>query len=67
MKLSDFRPLLQHAAHLLARSVAWVAIGIVALALLGMLVGCGGGHADDPEQRKDEPSPNCAMRPETCK
>jgi hypothetical protein len=67
MKLRDFAPLLQNAARLLARSFALVAIGIVFLALLGTLVGCGGGHADDPEQRKNEPSPNCAMRPESCK
>lgn len=32
-----------------------------------MLTACGGGQADDPEQRKDEPSPNCAMRPGVCK
>lgn len=40
---------------------------IVCLLLTLMLSACGGGQADDPEQRKNEPSPNCAMRPETCK
>lgn len=43
-----------------------IVVGIlICIALLG-LAGCGGGRADDPEQRKDDPSPNCAMRPELC-
>lgn len=67
MKLRDLSPLLQHGLQLFARSLAMVGILIGLLALLGALVGCGGGHADDPEQRKDDPSPNCAMRPEVCK
>lgn len=29
------------------------------------LAGCGGGHQDD--DRKADPTPNCAMRPEACK
>lgn len=67
MKLRELTPLLQHALQLFARSLATVGILLGALALLGALVGCGGGHADDPEQRKDDPSPNCAMHPESCK
>jgi len=30
-----------------------------------MLAGCGGG--DPPDDRKADPSPNCAMRPDSCK
>lgn len=67
MKLRDLTPMLQHGLQLFAKSLAVVAIGVLALALLGSLVGCGGGQADDPEQRKNEPSPDCAMRPEACK
>lgn len=43
-----------------------LAICIACLLAALMLTACGGGQADDPEQRKDAPSPNCAMRPEVC-
>lgn len=47
----------------------WLA-GALTACLIGLLVlslsGCGGG-GNDPEQRKCDPTPNCAMRPETCK
>lgn len=44
-----------------------LAICIACLLAALMLTACGGGQADDAEQRKDDPSPNCAMHPETCK
>lgn len=39
---------------------------LICIALLG-LAGCGGGRDADAEQRKSDPTPNCAMRPEQCK
>ena len=44
-----------------------LAIGLAICMTLLALAGCGGGQASDPEQRKDDPTPNCAMHPEGCK
>lgn len=46
----------------------WRAISaaLVVMGLAALLTGCvGGGDLED--DRKQDPSPNCAMRPETCK
>ena len=38
------------------------------IALLALvLAACGGGRDDDAEQRKNDPSPDCAMHPQSCK
>lgn len=37
----------------------------IALAIATLLAACGGGDVAD--DRKTDPSPNCAMRPETCR
>lgn len=56
------------------RQVAWsqneisfwrvVTLLMIACGALALLTGCGGGDSHD--ERKQDPSPNCAMRPETC-
>lgn len=38
---------------------------IAALVIAALLTACGGGDPE-PDQRKSDPSPNCAMRPESC-
>ena len=64
MKILDRDTLPAALRPLSNRSLAvCIAATLVALAMTG----CGGGRADDPEQRKDDPSPNCAMHPELCK
>ena len=44
--------------------------GALTACLIGLLVlslsGCGGGGGE-PDQRKSDPTPNCAMRPGECK
>ncbi len=44
----------------------WRSAALV-LAISGtvLLVGCGGG--DERDHHKSDPSPNCAMRPESCR
>lgn len=64
MKLFDLDSLPDPLRPLSKRTLV---IGIACLLAALMLTACGGGQADDPEQRKDDPSPNCAMRPEVCK
>lgn len=64
MKLFDLDSLPDPLRPLSTRTLI-VCIACLLAAL--MLTACGGGQADDPEQRKDDPSPNCAMRPEVCK
>ena len=44
-----------------------LAVGLAICLPLLALAGCGGGDSCDPEQHKNEPSPNCAMHPESCK
>lgn len=64
MKLFDRDSLPSPLRPLRARTLVFC---IACLLAALMLSACGGGHTGDPEQRKDDPSPNCAMRPETCK
>lgn len=64
MKLLDRESLPAALRPLPARTLLFC---IACLFLALSLTACGGGRADDPEQRKDGPSPNCAMRPEACR
>lgn len=63
MKLLD-RNSLPSALRPLSNRTLVVCIACLLAALA--LAGCGGGDPE-PDGRKDEPSPNCAMRPESCK
>lgn len=57
------------------RSVTWssteikvwrsITLLMVAFGAVALLTACGGGDPDD--ERKNDPSPNCAMRPESCR
>lgn len=45
-----------------------LAAGLVICLTLLALAGCGGGGGDpEPDARKGDPTPNCAMRPEVCR
>lgn len=39
---------------------------LIALAIAALLAACGGG-GDEPDQRKDDPLPNCAAQPDICR
>lgn len=43
-----------------------LAIGLVICLIALAMSGCGGGGQQD-DDRKADPTPNCAMHPETCK
>jgi len=63
MKLLDRDSLPSALKPLNNRTIAFCAACLlIALALAG----CGGGDPE-PDGRKDDPSPNCAMRQEACK
>lgn len=64
MKLLDRESLPSPLRPLSARTLVFC---IACLFLALSLSACGGGSADDPEQRKNEPSPQCAIQPEVCK
>lgn len=40
---------------------------LIALVFATLLSACGGGGGDIADERKNDPSPDCAMRPETCR
>lgn len=64
MKLFDRDSLPSPLRPLSARTLVFC---IACLLAALMLTACGGGQADDPEQRKDEPEPRCAINPLECK
>ena len=40
---------------------------LLSILIAAVLTACGGGQASDPEQHKNDPTPNCAMHPQSCK